>query len=63
MFDFWVTVQLSDGANFKCITNLNGAAPKPGRSAPKVTKFVLQTKVSLLVCYRTLAACGCVFAK
>ena len=52
MHDFMTTndaanylgVQLRDGANFKCITNLNGAAPKPGRSAPKVTKFMLQTK-------------------
>ena len=34
---------LPDGAHFKCITNLDGA-PKPGKSAPKVTKFVLQTK-------------------
>jgi len=35
---------LADGAHFKCITNLDGGAPRPGRSAPKVTKFVLQTK-------------------
>ncbi len=35
---------LPDGAHFKCITNLDGGAPRPGRSAPKVTKFVLQTK-------------------
>ena len=35
---------LADGAHFKCITNLDGGAPRPGRSAPKVTKFVLQSK-------------------
>ena len=40
----YLGVQLGDGANFKCITNLDGAAPKNGRSAPKVTKFLLQTK-------------------
>ena len=40
----YLGMALPDGAHFKCITNLDGGAPRPGRSAPKVTKFVLQTK-------------------